>query len=222
MRPLAEAYRRHDLLDVEPGAWAAVIAERADLAGVPHVSVWVEDGRPVILRRSHPGEDGGLVPVGLPLPPRDGKRRIGLALPPEAVRPRPPVLLVEALAACPRVWAATLEALAILARRHGLAPRLFGSLLWQSLTGLPYLSECSDLDLLWPIEGPVPPVLLDCLAEIDAQAPMRLDGEILLPDGGGVNWRELYAAAPGDTVLVKYRDRLALRKATDILTSGAA
>ena len=55
-----------------------------------------------------------------------------------------------------------------------------------------------------------------------AQAPMRLDGEILLPDGGGVNWRELSAAAPGDSVLVKHRDRLALRKATDILTSGAA
>lgn len=222
MRPLAEAYRRHDLLDVEPGAWAAVIAERADLAGVPHVSVWVENGRPVILRRSHPGEDGGLVPVGLPLPPRDGKRRIGLALSPEAVRPRPPVLLVEALAVCPPAWAATLEALAILARRHGLAPRPFGSLLWQSLTGLPYLSEGSDLDLLWPIDGPVPPALLDGLAEIDAQAPIHLDGEILLPDGGGVNWRELYAAAPGDTVLVKHRDRLALRKAADILTSGAA
>lgn len=122
MRPLAEAYRRHDLLDVEPGAWAAVIAERADLAGVPHVAAWVENGRPVILRRSHPGEDGRFVPVGLPLPPRDGKRRIGLALPPEAVRPRPPVLFVEALAACPppgpRLWRRSPSSLGAMASRR--------------------------------------------------------------------------------------------------------
>ncbi len=64
---MAEAHRRHDLLDVEPGAWAAAVIARADLAEVPHVAAWVNDGRPVILRRSHPGEDAGRVPVGLPL-----------------------------------------------------------------------------------------------------------------------------------------------------------
>ncbi|MEE7456094.1 hypothetical protein MRSR164_04535 [Methylobacterium radiotolerans] len=72
---MAEAYRRHDLLDVEPGTWRAVTADRADLAGVPHVAAWIENGHPLILRRSHPGEEPGRVPVGLPLPPRDGKRR---------------------------------------------------------------------------------------------------------------------------------------------------
>lgn len=218
---MAEACRRHDLLDVDPRAWAAVVAGRADLAGVPHVAGWVEAGHPVILRRPHPGEEG-LVPVGLPLPPRDGKRRIGLALPPEAVRPRAPVLLTEAHGACPPPWAATIEALLALGARHGLVPRPFGSLLWQSLTGLTYLSERSDLDLLWPVPGAVPQALLRGLAEIDEQAPMRLDGEILLPDGGGVNWRELLAAAPADTVLVKSRDRLTLRTAAALLAGDLA
>jgi phosphoribosyl-dephospho-CoA transferase len=214
---LAEAHRRHDLLDVEPGAWAAAVAARADLAGMPHVAAWVDDGWPVILRRSHPGEDAGLVPVGLPLPPRDGKRRIGLALPPDAVRPRAPVLLSEARAACPPSWAPTIEALIGLGERHGLAPRPFGSLLWQSLTGLPYLSEGSDLDLLWPVPGAIPSRLMEGIAAIEARAPMRLDGEILLSDGGGVNWRELHGAGPGGTVLVKHRDRLALREAAALL-----
>ena len=214
---MAEAYRRHDLLDVEPGAWRAVLAERPDLADAPHVAAWVADGRPVILRRSHPGEAPGRVPVGLPLPPGDGKRRIGLALPPEAVRPRRPLHLSDTRHAGPPAWTETMEAAIALGERHGLALRPFGSLLWQSLTGLPYLSERSDLDLLWPIAGAVPPALLDGLAAIEARAPMRLDGEILLTDGGGVNWRELYAAGPGDTVLVKHRDRLALREAAAIL-----
>ncbi|KQQ25376.1 phosphoribosyl-dephospho-CoA transferase [Methylobacterium sp. Leaf123] len=210
---MAEAHRRHDLLDVEPAAWAAAVAGRADLAGVPHVAGWVDDGRPVILRRSYPGEEAGLVPVGLPLPPRDGKRRIGLMLSPDAVRPRAPVLLSEALAVCPPSWQATLDALIALGERHGLAPRPFGSLLWQSLTGLPYLSERSDLDLLWPVPGAIPPRLMEEIAAIEARAPMRLDGEIVLPDGGGVNWRELHRAGLGETVLVKHRDRLALREA---------
>ncbi|MER2251823.1 malonate decarboxylase holo-[acyl-carrier-protein] synthase [Methylorubrum podarium] len=210
---MAEAYRRHDLLDVEPRAWATALAGRSDLAGVPHVAAWIEAGRPVILRRSHPGEDTALVPVGLPLPPRDGKRRIGLALPPNAVRPRPPVLLAEARGAWPVSWAATLDAIIALGERRNLSPRPFGSLLWQSLTGLPYLSERSDLDLLWPVADAIPPSLLDGLAAIEASSPMRLDGEIVFADGGGVNWRELHAAAPGETVLVKHRDRLALREA---------
>ena len=217
---MAEAHRRHDLLDVEPGAWAAAVAARADLAGMPHVAAWVDDGWPVILRRSHPGEDAGLVPVGLPLPPQDGKRRIGLTLPPDVVRPRAPILLSEARAACPPSWAATLEALIALGERHGLAPRPFGSLLWQSLTGLPYLSERSDLDLLWPVPGAVPSRLMEGIAAIEARAPMRLDGEILLSDGGGVNWRELHGAGPGGTVLVKHCDRLALREAAALLAGN--
>ncbi len=73
---MAEAHRRHDLLDVELGVWRAVLAERPDLAEAPHVAAWVEDGRPVILRRSHPGEAPGLVTVGLPLPTREGKSSI--------------------------------------------------------------------------------------------------------------------------------------------------
>lgn len=214
---MVEAHRRHDLLDVEPAAWAAAVAARADLAGVPHVAGWVDDGRPVILRRSHPGEEAGLVPVGLPLPPRDGKRRIGLMLAPDAVRPRAPVLLSAARPACPPSWTAALEALIALGERHGLAPRPFGSLLWQSLTGLPYLSERSDLDLLWPVPGAIPPRLMEGIAAIEAWAPMRLDGEILLSDGGGVNWRELHGARLGGTVLVKHRDRLALRDAAAVL-----
>ena len=219
---MAEAYRRHDLLDVEPGAWRAVTADRADLAGVPHVAAWIENGHPLILRRPHPGEEPGRVPVGLPLPPRDGKGRIGLALPPEAVRPRRPVRLSDARGACPPAWAGTVEAVLALGERHGLAPRPFGSLLWQSLTGLPYLSESSDLDLLWPTVGAVPSGLLDGLAAIEAGAPMRLDGEILLPDGGGVNWRELHAAGPSDDVLIKHRDRLVLRAAAAVLAGEPA
>lgn len=214
---MADAYRRHDLLDVAPDSWDAALAVRPDVADVPRVAGWVAAGRPLILRRAHPGEASDLVPLGLPLPPGDGKRRIGFALPPDALRPRPPVRLAETRDTGPPDWRSTIDALVALGARHELSPRPFGGLLWQHLTGLPYLSAGSDLDLLWPVTGPVSKSLLDHLAAIEAAAPMRLDGEILLPGGGGVQWRELREAAPNATVLVKHRDRLALREAGAIL-----
>jgi phosphoribosyl-dephospho-CoA transferase len=104
-----------------------------------------------------------------------------------------------------------------LARDHGLTPRPFGALLWQAMTGLTYLSPTSDLDLLWPCPVLVPPSLLAGLARIDEGAPMRLDGEVLLADGGGVQWRELHQAPGNGSVLVKYRDRVAMRAIGEIL-----
>ncbi|MCK1380165.1 phosphoribosyl-dephospho-CoA transferase, partial [Bradyrhizobium sp. 24] len=54
-----------------------------------------------------------------------------------------------------------------------------------------YLSDGSDLDLLWPLSSPDKTgVLLSDIARVAKQAPMRLDGEVTGP-GGGVQWREL-------------------------------
>ena len=205
----AEAFARHDLVAAEPAAWDALLAGRPDLDGVPHLPGWAKAGRPLIVRRRVPGEGDDLVPLGLPLPPADGKRRVGLALPAQALRPVTPPNLAEAAPHAPAAWRGAIDALLALAAEHGVTPRPFGALLWQTVTGLTYLSPTSDLDLLWP--GPVPRAFLDGLARIDAEAPMRLDGEILLPDGGGVQWRELHEAPPGGTVLVKYLDRVAMR-----------
>ena len=215
--PLAEGHRRHDLLDVEPEAWADAVARRSDLAGVPYITDWAQRERPVIVRRRNPDERRDLVPVGLPLPPRDGKRRIGFSLSPAAVRPRAPLFLSDAVEAGPPAWSATLAAILDLGASVGVPPRLFGGLLWQCLTGLNYLSGTSDLDLLWPCADVVAGNLLTGLAELDRRAPMRLDGEILLLDGGGVNWRELHDAGPDDAVLVKHLDRLVLRSACSVL-----
>jgi phosphoribosyl-dephospho-CoA transferase len=84
-------------------------------------------------------------------------------------------------------------------------------LLWQAVTGLPYLSRCSDLDLLWPCGETVPSGLLDGIAAIAEAAPMGIDGEILLSDGAGLHWRELRDAPDGGSVLVKSLDGLVLR-----------
>jgi phosphoribosyl-dephospho-CoA transferase len=211
----AEAgFRRHDLLDVAPEAWAALLATRPDLDGVPHLAGWARAGRPVILRRRGPGEAADALPVGLPLPPGDGKRRIGFLLPPESATLRPPVSLAAARHAAPDAWQPTCDALIALGAVHGIVPCVFGGLLWQALTGLPYLTGASDLDLLWPVTEPVHRRLLIALAEIEARAPMRLDGEIVLPDGTGLNWSEIRDAEAGAAVLAKSRERMDFRALT--------
>ncbi|CAA2106722.1 Phosphoribosyl-dephospho-CoA transferase [Methylobacterium bullatum] len=202
---------RHDLLRVDPESWARLLAGRPDLDGVPHLAEWARRGWPVITRRRDPGERTDHIAAGLPLPPSAGKRRIGLAVPVSAASRLAPVSLERARAAAPEGWRPVVDEVLALGREHRLVPHVFGSLLWQEQTGLPYLGAGSDLDLLWPVTGPIAPALLAGLAAIEADAPMRLDGEIVLPDGAGINWREWHGAEPGTAVLAKGMERLELR-----------
>lgn len=212
---------RHDLVRVEPAGFADFAASlRAYHArdASPVVFGWVEAGRPLIVRRFVEGESRLRVPLGLPLPPQaQGPRRIRVALAPERVAAFSAPTLVEVHATATAAWRPTLDALIALGARHRLTPRPFGSLLWQALTGLDYLTPASDLDVLWPLAGASDPDrlrrLLDGIARIAEAAPMRLDGEILMPDGRGVHWRELREAPDGGTVLVKDRDGVEMRPA---------
>jgi phosphoribosyl-dephospho-CoA transferase len=198
--------RRHDLVRAEPSAWAASLAARPDLAALPWVADWAGRGWPLMVRRPAELDAPGQVPLGLPLPPSAGKLRLAFALAPEALgAPAPPPLLSQIMASAPLAWRATLERLVALDPEV----RVFGALAWQALTSLQYLSPTSDLDLLWPMPpaSQVEPRLA-AIAAIEAEAPMRLDGELATLDGAAVNWREL--ALDADEVLVKRLHSLAL------------
>lgn len=188
-----------------------MLATRLDLVGLPHLDEWARAGRPLIVRRRMPGEAGAAIPLGLPMPTADGKRRIGLALPADALTRMVAPDLAEAGDHAPAAWRPTITALLALGRSHGCAARPFGSLLWQAITGLTYLSATSDLDLLWPCREPIPRGLLIGLDAIAEAAPMRIDGEILLPDGTGLHWRELSDAPRGGSVLAKGVEGVTLR-----------
>ncbi|MBD1550055.1 malonate decarboxylase holo-[acyl-carrier-protein] synthase [Pseudomonas typographi] len=188
--------RRHTLVWVEPAAWRH-LCERNPGA---YPEQWAQAGRPVIVRRPLLQDPTGEVPLGLPLPPSLGKKRLVLTLPPRAiVAVQPPPLLADAQEHAPASWrTAIAEILAV-------APqvRAFGSLAWSALTGLPYLSPTSDLDLLFEL-GADSEGLLDRLrrvGKVAAAAPMRIDGECVRQDGWAVNWQELADEAP--EVLVK-------------------
>ncbi|UVE65916.1 malonate decarboxylase holo-[acyl-carrier-protein] synthase [Burkholderia pyrrocinia] len=191
--------RRHTLVTLTAAGWGAAFARDPALAADPLVRAWAERGWPLIVRRASPDEaDAGRVPLGLPLPPAAGKRRVALNVAADALATAGPLpALADVLSAAPDAWHAPLRELDALGARCGVQGRVFGSLAWQALTGERYLSESSDLDIVFPLPhaASLAP-LLDGLAAIDARAPMRIDGELLRDDGAGVNWRELHARLP--------------------------
>lgn len=196
---MREPLARHHMVKTSAAGWAAVMNRYPELASEPIVAGWAHAGRPLIVRRPACSDTAGLVPLGLPLPPSHGKRRIAVSLAAaDIVASAPPPLLADAASAAPAAWHATIEKLLQLLP----ATRIYGSLAWQHLTGLPYLSDSSDLDLLWPLSSADQVgTLLSGIAGIAKQAPMRLDGEITGP-AGGVQWREL-TGTDEDEVLVK-------------------
>jgi phosphoribosyl-dephospho-CoA transferase len=181
------------------------------LADLPLVADWALREWPVIVRRRMAADVAETVPAALPLPPAHGKRRLAFSFASgAAVRVLPPVLLRDAARAAPAAWQPVIAALLDLGEAVGVTPRVFGALLWEHATALPYLTPQSDLDLLWSISHERTAALLVAgLLRLDAAGPIRLDGELGLPDGAAVNWREL--ANQTDQVLVKTMDGVEVR-----------
>ncbi|WP_206667853.1 malonate decarboxylase holo-[acyl-carrier-protein] synthase [Sphingomonas glacialis] len=181
------------MVQLDPARWPEILASHPAARGISEISGWVDAGRPLVARRAACGDGAGLVPLGLPLPPSLGKQRLAFAVAPEAiVSDTPPPLLADALQSAPASWQPTIAAILTLAPET----RCFGSLAWGYLTGLPYLSATSDLDLVWPVANAAEAARLGALAHIDAAAPMRLDGEFVTPTGFAIQWREWASDAP--------------------------
>ena len=153
---------------------------------------WARLDRPVIVRRRMVGDFADSVPMALPLPPCHGKRRLAFSFCSDAaITALPPVLLRDAARTAPVEWRAVVAALLDFGDAIKVAPRVFGALLWQHTTGLPYLSAQSDLDCSGRFPTSGLRLARGGLRRLDAESPVRLDGELELPDGAGVNWREL-------------------------------
>ncbi|SMF24223.1 phosphoribosyl-dephospho-CoA transferase [Azospirillum oryzae] len=166
-----------------------------------------------MIARGRPEDGAGELRLGLATP---DKRRIGLHVAAEAVADRlDPLPLAEAVESAPQAWRAMLAELVRRAQALGVRPAVYGSLAWQQRTGLAYVRPDSDIDLLFaPRDRRQLDGLLDLLAAMGEGSP-RLDGEILLPDGAAVAWREL--AGRPDRLLVKGPAEVSLRDLPSVL-----
>ncbi|PWC84130.1 hypothetical protein TSH100_18870 [Azospirillum sp. TSH100] len=193
--------------------WAEHLRSPLAAAEQAEAADWCAAGRPLVIARGRSGDEAGELRLGLATP---DKRRIGLHVAVGAVAERlAPLPLAEALNSAPAAWQPMLVELVRRALDLGVAAAVYGSLAWQHRTGLRYVRPESDIDLVfaprdrWQLDR-----LLDLLAET-GDGPPRLDGEILLPDGVAVAWRELVGRPA--RLLVKGPVEVGLRDLASVL-----
>lgn len=191
-------FARQSLVTIDPAIWPQIIAGQDQEI----LQDWAARGWPAIVRRPNCVDSGDAVPVGVPLPPSHGKARIALSVPRSAIlSSSPPPLLSDAAAAAPIEWQPTIASLLVALP----ALRCFGSLVWQHLTGLAYISDTSDLDLFAECRNPAEAdTVATALQAIAPTARPGLDGELASPDGAAVQWREWASGAA--MVVVKSND----------------
>ncbi len=200
-----------------------MLDRHAGLRDLPLVADWARKRWPVIVRRRMAGDAPDHVPAALPLPPSQGKRRVAFSFPVDAdLLALPPVLLRDAARTAPATWHPVIAGLLGLGDAVGDAPRVFGALLWQHVTGLPYLAAGSDLDLLWSgADEDRVRTLVAGLSRLDNDSPVRIDGEVELPDGSASNWRELADDRGSDMVLLKTMNGVEMRASARLFQASA-
>jgi phosphoribosyl-dephospho-CoA transferase len=193
-------FSRHELIWLTAQGWDAAL-ERALPGQHAAIEQWRREDWPAVVRRADIGLGPGQVSLGIPLPPApDGvKGRVALnACKADIARRRPALALADAARAAPERWRATLDSLAGSMPLHA-----YGSLAMQAITGQPYLTPTSDIDLLFfPADADALRAGLALLEQHAAVLP--LDGEIVFPSGAAVAWKEWIGAGRNAArVLVK-------------------
>ena len=192
--------RRHALVQLmrPPGAETDDDRQRA--------ADWQRAGRPFVVARR--GDEAEVLRLGFctvdPRHPQLRPRRIAVrAAPADVVAiDRPPSLadIVAATADHPRHDA--LARLAAAARAEGIDVRVYGSWMWQALTGEPHVHALSDLDVLVDVvDRAAADRVAAFLATQEAATGLTLDGELHLAGVGDLSWREWRGDA--SEVLVK-------------------
>jgi phosphoribosyl-dephospho-CoA transferase len=199
---------RHTLVWVGFGERERMYALATDEVRRHALRRWFANDWPLVVRR--PGDDAraGRIALGLPLPPSEGKRRLCFELPERAIaRWSPPLRVCDAAPRLPLAWRKSLAALGEQAAQCGVTLRVFGSVAWQALTGLDYLTARSDVDLWWqPADADQLETVVAIIARWEKRHGVRADGEISFPYGAAVAWREWHASRSNDRVLVKRID----------------
>jgi triphosphoribosyl-dephospho-CoA synthase len=184
-------FNRHDLL----------FLNRFDLSDHPDgvlIEKWLESGQPVIVCRPGIAVGGESVHCGIPLPPKQGKKRISFTAPMNSITHRAGLPELEkCMGLLPESRQLQLSEFLDSCREINFSPEVFGSLAWQHLTGLDYLHEESDIDLRFRIKNSMDLERLSVMLRRFLQFCDKLcDIELELWNGMAVSWREFINDSP--------------------------
>lgn len=213
---------RHDLVWLHPDGWRHLRCAATD-AQMQAIHWWSSADWPATVRRQDADMGPGEICLGITLP-RDSaagaRTRVSLRCQQADIRRaiRPIHLDAVDIAVFPR-WALAWQELRRSVMKARLDVRVYGSLGMEVLTGQPYLTDKSDIDLLF---FPTSHEQLRAGTTLFAAYLDRLplDGEVIFPSGRAVAWKEWCQAAMQDgrnRVLVKQIDRVSLCTVAELL-----
>jgi phosphoribosyl-dephospho-CoA transferase len=186
--------QRHHLVWLDPDLDLRPYALFPECAAF--ASDWIAQGQPFVVSRQpkQSVEDPPHIALGLTLPPPATRKRMSLFVPTETIlRHSGPLELSQALPHAP-LWQGIIQQLLVVCSTAAVVPCVYGSLLWQSLSSHKYVTDTSDLDVLFVCtEVSDVHLLMGSLADFEGSEP-RVDGEILAPSGWAAAWREVATA----------------------------
>jgi len=215
--------RRHDLLDIDDEGRRKILDELTESESIRsfdahrYARILLPDQAecrvPGVVRREEQAPRNGLIPVGFSSPVADKEGRFRIAAfvhPHNVIGITSPYEVLASANLKPRN--ACTKALDI-TKSHAQALNLFlgvwGSVALELYTGLPCTHQNSDLDLLVkPASHEVLARFLTEITSIEKRFGMRIDVELDLPDGYGVQLKELFGSR--QTVLGKGTKEVAL------------
>lgn len=181
---------RHMLVWLDDAGWDAAQAT-SEPQPKAAFRLWQTQSWPVIVRRADIDAAPDQICLGLPLPPdEDSGEKVRISLRAHAAHIKKATPAIE-LAAASRSSSDALRAplAALLDDAAGLHLRVYGSLAMKAITGLPYVSPTSDVDILFHPASRRQ--LEDGIAILDRHSTLLpLDGEIVFPGGAAVSWKE--------------------------------
>lgn len=196
---------RNQLVWLSAVGWHAIRAADWDAQAAEILRHWESADLPLVVARQRAEVADNHLCLGLPAPTAWGRRRLSLDVHAGDVcrTARFPTL---SQVIPEDAWMNRTSLPALARPLH-----VYGSFGWQAITGLDYVHAASDLDVL--VHADNLEVALQAATSLSHwDAPWRVDGEVVLPDGHAVAWRELLQASQGTVahVLVKHRKFAAL------------
>ncbi len=192
---MMKTLKRHSLVWLDPDLDLASCI--TDLSHVAATRGWIANGLPLVVARQPQKLDGSVthVAVGLTLPPPAIRQRVFLHVPIASILiQNDPLLLSQAYNSVERRCQELIQHIITICEQTNVSPCVYGSALWQTISGNEYMTESSDLDVLFVCnETSNMHLLFDLLQACERSKP-RLDGELFAPSGWAAAWREVTSA----------------------------
>ncbi len=159
-----------------------------------YVKHWIAEGRAFVCPRQNPRSN--TMQLGLAFVDNGIKHRAFLqARYQDILRGDTPHELIDCLGLFNDNEAAVLRRLVEKLKSGGFSLYVFGSVAWEKISGKPYRTDRSDLDLLCDV-ATLQDVryVTDAFASAELELPFSIDGELRFPKDECVNWREVVTA----------------------------